>query len=185
MSSVRLNNCFKKVSGDNLLGDFDIKNLKTDLHMSHSKWQKFGLSLKNKEDYDAAVARTYEVSDEIKMLVLSKIPKDLLDLETPHVWYLEVTGTNDETTMIPPHIDKFRICTVNYYINTSGETTYYYQYKSGIMEELGSFCANTNECWVLNTTIPHSVKLNVGQTRKVIGVSFLKTPFEKVVSFFD
>ena len=63
-----MNNCFKQI-------DVKIKfnrsslDLKSDLHMMHSKWQKYGLSLKKDVDYDAAIANTFEVSDEIKLEV--------------------------------------------------------------------------------------------------------------------
>ena len=177
-------NCFKRIDSGHLVGDHPMEDLKSDLHMIHSKWQKYGLSLKKDVDYDAAIANTFEVSDQIKSSVLEMIPKDLLDIEVPNIWYLEVTGTDDDKTMVPPHIDNFRICTINYYLQTNGETTHYYNYVSGDMEEICSFCAKTNECWILNTTIPHSVKLLTGKTRSVIGASFINTPFEKVISFF-
>jgi hypothetical protein len=166
-------NCFKKINSGHFINDHSLEDLKSDLHMNHSKWQKYGLSLKKDVDYD-----------KIKSEVLSTIPKELLNIEIPHVWYLEVTGSDDITTMVPPHIDSFRICTINYYINTNGETTHYYNYESGVIKEIDSFCSNDNECWILNTTIPHSVKLIPNKTRSIIGVSFLVTPFEKVISFF-
>ena len=177
-----MNNCFKQIDVK-IKFNGSLADIKSELHMSHSKWQKYGLSLKKDLDYDAAIANTFEVSDEIKSEVLSTIPTELLNIEIPHIWYLEVTGS-DNTSMIPPHIDNFRICTINYYINTNGETTYFYKYESGVMEEIGSFCSEKNECWVLNTTIPHSVKLIPNKTREMIGVSFLKTPFEEVITFF-
>ena len=178
-----MNNCFKQI-GVKIKFNESLLDIKSQLHMTHDKWQKYGLSLKRDVDYDAAIANTFEVSEQTKSNILSIIPTELLNIEIPHVWYLEVTGS-DNTSMIPPHIDNFRICTINYYINTNGETTYFYKYESGILEEISSFCAGTNECWILNTTIPHSVKLNVGETRRVIGASFIDTPFEKVVSFFS
>jgi hypothetical protein len=177
-------NCYKKIDGGHLVGEHSMEDLKSDLHMTHYKWQKYGLSLKKQVDYQAAFARTFEVSEQIKSSVLEMIPKDLLDIEVPHIWYLEVTGTDDDKTMVPPHIDSFRICTINYYLKANGETTHYYKYVSGDIEEIDSFCAKTNECWILNTTIPHSVKLLAGETRSVIGVSFIDTPFERVISFF-
>ena len=178
-------NCYKKVDGVHLVGDHSMEDLKSDLHMTHYKWQKYGLSLKKQVDYDAAIANTFEVSDKIKSEVLSTIPKELLSIEIPHVWYLEVTGSDDITTMVPPHIDSFRICTINYYINTNGESTHYYSYKSGVIKEIESFSSKDNECWILNTTIPHSVNLISGKTRSILGASFLNTPYEKVISFFS
>ena len=178
-----MNNYFKQIDVKIKFND-SLEDLKSDLHMSHSKWQKYGLSLKKDVDYDAAIATTFEVSDEIKSNILSTIPTELLNIEIPHVWYLEVTGSDDVISMLPPHIDSFRICTINYYINTNGETTHYYKYESGVMEEIESFCSEKNECWVLNTTIPHSVNLVPNKTRSILGASFLNTPFEKVISFF-
>ena len=176
-------NCFKKVNGSHLI-DYSIGNIKSDLHMSHSKWQKYGLSLKKEVDYDAAIANTFEVSDKIRSEVLSKIPPELLNIEVPHIWYLEVTGGEYSKTMIPPHIDSFRICTINYYINTNGESTHYYNYEPGVVKEIEHFFSKDNECWILNTTIPHSVKLIPGKTRSILGASFLNTPYDKVISFF-
>ena len=177
-------NCFKKVNGGHLV-DHSMEDLKSDLHMSHSKWQKYGLSLKKDVDYDAAIASTFEVSEQVKSKILSKIPEELLNIEVPHIWYLEVTGTEDDKTMIPPHVDSFRICTINYYISTNGESTHYYNYEPGVVKEIESFCSKDNECWILNTTIPHSVNLIPGKTRSILGASFLNTPYEKVISFFS
>ena len=180
-----MNNSFKQIDVK-IKFNGSLSDLKSDLHMSHSKWQKYGLSLKKDKNYDAVIANTFEVSEKTKSDILSVIPTELLKIEIPHVWYLEVTGSDDDiASMIPPHIDSFRICTINYYINTNGETTQYYNYEPGGMEEIASFCSKDNECWILNTTIPHSVKLVPNKTRSVLGVSFLNTPFEKVVSFFE
>jgi len=179
-----MNNCFKQI--DSQIRFDELTDIKSDLHMTHDKWQKYGLTLKKKENYEASIATTYEVTDQVKSLVLSTIPNELLELETPQVWYLEVTGTTDTTTMIPPHIDTFRVCTINFYINTNGEKTKFYEYKSGsVMNEIGEFSANDSECFILNTTIPHSVKLVSEKTRSVIGASFIKTPYEKVITYFS
>ena len=178
-----MKNCFKQIDVK-FKFNVSLVDIKSELHMTHDKWQKYGLTLKKKQDYDPSIASTYEVTDQVKSYIISKIPTGLLKLEIPEVWYLEVTGSNDVISMLPPHIDSFRICTINYYINTNGETTYFYKYESGTMEEIASFCSEKNECWVLNTTIPHSVKLVPNKTRSILGVSFLNTPFERVVSFF-
>jgi len=180
-----MNNCFKQIDVK-IKFNGSLSDIKSDLHMTHDKWQKYGLTLKKKENYEASIATTYEVTDQVKSYVLSKIPTELLQLETPKVWYLEVTGTNKSTTMVPPHIDTFRICTINFYINTNGETTKFYEYKSGtIIDEIGEFCAKDNECFILNTTVPHSVKLMSEKKRSVIGASFIKTPYEKVITYFS
>jgi hypothetical protein len=43
-------NYFKKVNGGHLV-NHSMEDLKSDLHMSHSRWQKYGLSLKKDIDY--------------------------------------------------------------------------------------------------------------------------------------
>lgn len=179
------NDCFNKINLSLDFNKYSLDSLKSDLHMTHSKWQKYGLSLKNKENFNPAIANTFEIPQKIKSKILSMIPNELLDLEIPEVWYLEVSGGNDSVTMVPPHVDKFRLCTINYYLQTNGETTHFYEYMSGEMEEIQFFCAKNNEYWILNTTIPHSVKLISNMTRSVIGVSFIKTPFTKVISYFS
>jgi hypothetical protein len=180
-----MHNCFKQINTKIEFND-TLTDIKSDLHMTHDKWQKYGLTLKKKENYEASIATTYEVTDQVKSYVLSTIPTELLQLETPQVWYLEVTGTTASTTMLPPHIDTFRICTINFYINTNGEKTKFYEYKSGTtMDEIGEFCAKNDECFILNTTVPHSVKLMPEKTRSVIGASFLNTPYEKVITYFS
>ena len=178
-----MSNCFKQIDIKIKLNG-SLADIKSELHMSHSKWQKYGLSLKKDVDYDAAIANTFEVSEQTKSDILSAIPTELLNIEVPHIWYLEVTGGVDNKTMVPPHIDSFRICTINYYISTNGETTQYYNYESSGMKEINSFCSKDKECWILNTTIPHSVKLVPGKKRTILGASFLNTPYDKVISFF-
>lgn len=154
--------------------------------MVHSRWQKYGLALKKTVDYQAAIATTYDVSDEVSRYMLSMIPVDLLEIEVPKVWYLEVSGSNDSNYMIPPHVDNFRICTINYYIKANGETTHYYDYKpNGQLSEIAHFCAISDDCWILNTDVPHSVSLIPNKTRSIVGVSFINTSFEKVTSFFS
>ena len=98
MSLVFLDDCFIQINNPILVVQ-SLTDIKSNLHMSHDKWQKYGLSLKKNEDYDAALASTYEVSEEIKSIILSSIPNDLLSLEIPNVWYLEVTGTEKDITI--------------------------------------------------------------------------------------
>jgi hypothetical protein len=57
-------NCFKKVNGDHSIDVQSMEDLKSDLHMSHSKWQKYGLSLKKDVDYDAAIAKLSSASSD-------------------------------------------------------------------------------------------------------------------------
>ena len=69
-------NCFKRVNGDHLIDGHSMEDLKSDLHMCHSKWQKYGLSLKKDVDYDAAIAKvgsSHRLLAYYLLLMLSKI----------------------------------------------------------------------------------------------------------------
>jgi hypothetical protein len=180
-----MNNYFRRIDS-NLFVGLDEGNLKNSTHMVHDKWQKYGLALKKTVEYEAAITTTYNISPDLESAILSTIPVDLLELEIPKAWYLEVSGSTNSNLMIPPHVDKFRICTINYYMEASGEVTHYYDYQSkGNICEIDSFCAKQDECWILNTDIPHAVSLLPEKTRRILGVSFVHTSFEKVSSFFS
>jgi hypothetical protein len=163
---------------------FDDVGLKHSLHKSHDKWQKYGVALKRSADYTPAIATTYNVSDDVYHKVTKNISDFVLGMESPTVWYLEVVGGTDEGVpiLIPPHVDDFRVCTINFYLEASGEVTTFYNYQKGSMENLGSFSAKSGECWILNTNVPHSVRLVPGKTRRVLGVSFLRTPYSVISS---
>lgn len=164
---------------------FDDAGLKHNLHRTHDRWQKYGVALKRSTNYVPAIATTYNVSESIYSVVVENIPGHVLALEKPVVWYLEVDGGSDIETpiLIPPHVDDFRICTINFYLEASGEITTFHHYDKGAMREVGSFSAKNGDCWILNTTVPHSVKLTPGKKRRVLGVSFLRTPYSTVSSF--
>ena len=74
-----MNNCFKQIDVNTKFNG-SLSDIKSDLHMSHSKWQKYGLSLKKDVDYDAVIGNTFEVSEQTKSNILSTIPTELLNI---------------------------------------------------------------------------------------------------------
>jgi hypothetical protein len=162
----------------------DNKGLKHRLHRNHDKWQKYGVALKRVSPYIPAIATTYDVSEAVYESVVSSIPGSVLSVETPVVWYLEVDGGSleDSPVLIPPHVDDFRVCTINFYLEASGEVTSFHNYNLSKINDIGSFSAKSGECWILNTNVPHSVKLVPGRKRQVLGLSFIKTPYDIISS---
>ncbi len=182
-SEVSLHDCCRLLPfGVNI--SLDDEGLKYRLHKNHDKWQKYGVALKRVSPYVPAIAVTYDVSQSVYDKVVSSIPSRILSLETPVVWYLEVDGgiSKDSPVLIPPHIDDFRLCTINFYLEASGEVTSFHSYNLSRMDDIGSFSAKSGESWILNTNVPHSVKLVPGKKRQVLGLSFIKTPYDVISS---
>jgi hypothetical protein len=163
--------------------DTDASNL--EMHEEYSSPQKYGLALKKVFNFVSVPNATYEIAAEDKAKVLKYLPKELLDVEVPEVWVLNIKpAETTDTTMLAPHVDKVRKCCINIYINTHGEKTTYYDYKAGELFEIGSFVAADGECWALDSDRPHSVTLTPPYIRKAISISFIKTPYKEIVKSF-
>ena len=93
---------------------------------------------------------------------------------------------------IDPHVDNCETA-MNYYLCTNSGTTYMYEFKEHIknrnfpylipisfLNEIDNFVAETGDCYIMNTNIPHSVS-GVGDR---ISLRFMWThvPFNEVVS---
>lgn len=128
--------------------------------------------------------------------ILSVIPKSLLDLEVPKIHWQVFDGGS----LVPPHIDKGRISTINLYTQVNGEKTVVYsklrngarlETENGIITnesfipewivETGSFVANQWDFYLLNVSRPHAV-INMTSNRRIsISFSFYKTAFENIM----
>lgn len=168
---------------------FEIEGIDTDasnlhMHAEYSVPQKYGLALAKLFSFVSVPNATYEIKSDDKQQILKCLPKDLLDVEVPEVWVLNIKPADTkETTMLAPHIDKVRKCCINFYIDPHNEKTSYYEYSAGKIKEIGSFVAKHGECWVLDSDQPHSVTLNPPHIRKAISVSFIHTPYKEVVKY--
>ena len=148
--------------------------------------QKYGVSLLRQKKFTSVPNRTYDTLQSDTKKVLSYLPKKILELEVPKVWVLDIQPTSDEKVMLAPHIDGVRLTALNIYGSTNGERTCFYQYKSGgKIEEKDSFVARDGEAYLLNVDKPHAVELVPGKTRRVLSVSFITTPYEKVAEILQ
>lgn len=146
------------------------------------KQQKYGVALLRQKEFTSVPNRVYDTKQEDEQRVISQLPKKLLDLEVPRLWVLNIQATEDKHVMLAPHIDIGRVTTINFYSDTNGERTCFYEYGAGgAIKEIGSFVAKDNEAWIIDVSKPHGVELKPGKTRRVLSLSFLTTPFEKVI----
>lgn len=143
--------------------------------------QKYSVALKRRRNYDHASPVLHVMDETSTRLIREQLPLDLLALEVPEVVLLSVTpDMPSDDLMFPPHVDKIRVCCINVYLEPHEERTIYYKYNSGEMREVESFVAQDNECWVLDTTVPHAVQLSYPHSRRMVSASFVHTPFETV-----
>jgi hypothetical protein len=148
-------------------------------------WQKYTASLAREKDFYKASVNELPVKNYAERF-LTVLPKNLLEEEVPQTVLHVIDPTNDgKHAMLGPHIDKIRKCSINFYINPIGEETKYYAYKNCKLTEVDSFIAKKDECWLLNSDIPHSVDLKENHIRKILSFSFVNTPFNKVLEYFE
>lgn len=148
----------------------------------YKKQQKYGVALLRQKSFTSVPNRVYDTREEDEKRIIAQLPKKLLDLEVPRLWVLNIQAAEDGKSMLAPHTDIGRVTTVNFYSNTNGERTCFYEYGAGgAIKEVGSFVAKDGEAWVLDVSNPHGVELVKGKTRRVLSLSFLTTPFDKVM----
>ena len=149
----------------------------------HNEPQKYGVRLGKIRNFKSVPSKTYMIRPEDAAKVLATLPTELLAVEVPEVWLLYIKP--DETSlasMLAPHKDIVRLCGINYYLETHGERTVYYNYESGgKLTEVGSFIAQAGECYVMDVDEPHAVELTPNYVRQMISVSFIHTPYAEVV----
>lgn len=132
--------------------------------------------------------------------ILKLIPESALKLEIPHVHWQTFNGGS----LVPPHIDKGRISTINIYTQVNGEKTIVYdklrngarlETENGIVtnesfipewiKEKDSFVANEWDAYALDVSNPHSVVNMTLKPRISISFSFYQTSYEKLIDLVD
>lgn len=181
-----MNNYFKKLDLNFNVAEINVDPEKLKMHGEHYSWQKYGIAYKRKNEFLPAVNTTSYLDDADKQKIIKQLPKKLLDIEIPEVWLLNITASSyQEKAMLPPHTDGVRLCSINIYYETHGEKTAYYKYIPGKeIIEVSSFIAQTGDCYLLNSSEPHSVEV-IGKPRRSISISFITTPYSIVESFFS
>lgn len=162
--------------------DYDTAHWRVKAKYEHPT--KYGVAYKRKRDYTAVPPDAFVVTGAVYDKIVSWLPASVFKEETPEILYIELPAHAAGNGMFAPHIDNDRVCVVNFYADADGEVTTFFDYACGKMEELCSFSANINECWVLNPTIPHAVALSATKARKVFSVSFRTTSYDRVLKHF-
>lgn len=154
-------------------------------HRTFSKRQPYNRSLEDK--YDAIPTSTYLLPQEVTLNLLSQLPKKVLELEIPQVFILKVDPSDSPFPILAAHVDLNRSCGINIYIEANGERTHYYDWDSTTktLSETECFIAKKGECWLMDTTIPHSVSLVTGMQRVMLTFSFVKSPYQTVKNLFE
>jgi hypothetical protein len=158
-----------------------------DVDFKYEKVSRDGLRYLKDTKYEIIKKlHTFKVSDTDSKTIIDQLPSNVLDLEIPYVQYLELTPRETNSTQtLPPHIDPHRFCSLNLYMEASGEDTYFFE-KNGLkLVEAAKFTAVKGEVWVLNTSKLHSVTTNSNKTRKVVTLSFSKIKYNQLVDALD
>lgn len=148
------------------------------------KHSKYGLRLRQKLDYVSVFNTQYRLAEADAAEVLGHLPRSLLDIEVPEVWVFNVDSNSDGVPMLSPHRDLVRLCGINVYFETHGERTIFYKYETSDLIEEDSFVAEDGDCFILDVDKPHAVALSPPHMRKMLSISFIRTPYSVVAAHF-
>lgn len=132
--------------------------------------------------------------------ILDYLPKFLTNIEMPNARWQKFGAKS----LVAPHIDADRMCSINFYLSVSDETTmFYHKKRPGIMfklksgytanesfleewlEPAGSFVAKQFDVYLLNSIQPHAVWNTTDKDRISLQFSFKKTTYETVWSILQ
>lgn len=117
---------------------------------------------------------------------ISQLPAELVALERPFVFVLELPAAHTKVPVLPVHVDLNKTCGINIYIDTNNEVTKFYHWnkEARISEYEEEFCAQAGDVWLMDTSVPHSVDLVPGKSRSMLTFSFTKTKYNEVLECF-
>jgi hypothetical protein len=159
---------------------FDISNVDISKTIHHKTYSTKQIYNKNIDSvFECLPIVTYKFEKEIETILIDQLPKKILDIEIPDIYIFNIEKSYARVPIIAPHIDVERQCCINLYLCTSGEITSFYEWDSHkkTLHSPEHFRAKENECWLLNSQVPHSVTMAQGKQRIMISFSFMKTPF--------
>lgn len=154
-----------------------LRDLSLTPHRRYAKIQRYARKLSG--DPCASLTLTVENSEAL----LSLLPPAVLALEKPFVFMLDLIAEDYANPILPAHTDLNKTCGINMYLETNGEVTKFYSWdketKQAIQTE--QFNAEAGDCWLMDTTVPHSVDLVRNKRRRLLTFSFVKTPYKTVL----
>jgi hypothetical protein len=167
---------------------FDLSDIELDtsvlpFHNEFYRPQKYAIDMLRNKELKFTTNKTYELETKDKQKIIEQLPESLLRLEVPEEIGIMcmILPEGDSEVILPPHIDKVRKTAINFYLETSGGKTIYYDYTDKKLEEKFSFVAKNGETWLLNVDKPHSVKIEFPFVRRILTVSLKKTTYEEVI----
>lgn len=144
---------------------------------SYNRLQKYSSNLAG----NPVAIETYEVLNSKDFV--DQLPYNVLQNEIPGVQVLKIPASNTPDPVVAAHVDVRRNCAINVYLKTAGEITNFYTWnkeeKKSYLKE--SFCSNTGETWLMNSTVPHSVILIPNTERVILTFSFKKIKYEEMI----
>jgi hypothetical protein len=167
---------------------FDLSGIQLDtsilpFHGEFYRPQKYAIEMLRNKDLKFTTNKTYELKLEDKKKIIDQLPKSLIALETPEdigIMCMILPEGNTEV-ILPPHVDKVRKTAINFYLETSGGKTIYYDFKNNKLEEKFSFVAKNGETWLLDVDKPHSVEIEYPFIRRILTISLKNTTYEEVI----
>lgn len=145
--------------------------------------QKYAIEMLRNKELKFTTNKTYELKQEDKIKIIDQLPKSLLELEIPEDIGIMcmILPEGDSEVILPPHIDKVRKTAINFYLETSGGKTIYYEFNNNKLIEKYDFVANNGETWLLDVDKPHSVKIEYPFIRRILTVSLKKVSYKEVI----
>jgi hypothetical protein len=156
------------------------KQAALELNRTYDKRQKYNRRID--EGFTLVPVNQYRLSAAVIERLLSQLPQSVLEIEVPQVFVLEMDAPKTLKPVLAPHVDFSRSCGINIYLEASGEVTHYYRWDGvdSTLKEEESFVAGVGDCWLIDTSVPHSVSLVPGKKRKILTFSFVKATYTQI-----
>lgn len=150
------------------------------LHHQFNKKQKYNKHLP--DEYTSVPTESLSLPEAFASQAIAVTPAAIKGLEIPQVFLIRMAATDALKPVLPAHVDYHRTCGINFYLEAGGEITHYYDWDqaSRTLQETASFEASQGDCWLIDTSIPHSVSLKPNQQRLILTLSFTKASFAQV-----
>lgn len=150
------------------------------LHHQFNKKQKYNKHVP--DEYTSVPTESLSLPEVIASQAIAVASAAIRGLEIPQAFLIRMAATDALKPVLPAHVDYNRTCGINFYLEAGGETTHYYDWDqtSCTLQETASFQASQGDCWLIDTSIPHSVTLKPNQQRLILTLSFTKASFAQV-----
>jgi hypothetical protein len=165
--------------------NIDLSQFREELLAPHQKYYRVQKYARNLDGTSIPYTETLSVLNAEEFV--SQLPAALLERERPQVFLLELPAIDAVDPVLPAHVDLNKTCGINVYLDTHGEVTKFYRWdkETRTSEYAEEFCAATNDVWLMDTSVPHSVDLVPGKSRRMLTFSFTKTKYNEVLECFQ